>query len=1503
MLKKTCLKIAGILLAVAVLASTVTVILPTSAQATKSPPTDWFTDDFEHSNNLKALYDQSYTNNADVITTEISAESEESDNKVLSFKKTDTSTGDVNLTIFPQTAEGAYALVGDETEQGIKPASGKTYRYIVEYKYRMVSISGYGIYSEVGVSERDSRNLKNAYTSYHQSASPNTTNVGTWGEFQTLCPLGEWQTISMPATYKPGDGLSVPAVAINFKLAGNFVGEFQVDDICIKRVADGDTTSTVIFNTNCTSPEQKYNPVTYVTGAEYTLPVPTCKGYEFIGWYSDGDFTELCDNYLPENNIKGKYSRLFARWSNTEMTDDFDQTMISESDRQLKGGFSIESGAGISGTAALKLSRRDAGEAFTVPRDLKGKLYTKETEKDKTYNYTAEISYKTNSDKAVSILFDLIENGTEKSLASAQGEIEISQKLGNNDGEWHTAKVALRFKATKAKTATVAVRAKTVGAAEVIIDDLNIVEIKKPLGSYKFVGDEYTGYYAPVAGVKGSVTDIPTPDRDGYNFAGWADADGNVINASMFGDTDYLLYPKWEKTSAPEGTTAVSSDNFDNSSDDRGANASSSVSGPDNSTWAVDDFERYANVGFNTADYTDWNFASDENFSLTVDTEENGNKYLHIVNKGGNMSDVRANVWFRDGDGNVVGAYKPTKFLGKYLITYKFRYKINKANTEGSYGCYMKATSVNTNTGAASQSLVFALTGGNNPGNIQYNDVFYGNNDGNWHTASLTVEMNLTRNVTFYPGWFLDICKRKVDVCLDDVSISAKYMANTYFNETNADYGKTYVNFKFKTSYTNDQNQTVAGPLIDSVTALYGENPNLPTPVVAGKFFEGWYYNGTKISNDEPLTLLKSGSQYGTYILEARYRDRTADDPIINTFDINLRDGAGTGKTTALAVSSSSAGNGLINLYNSVSSPVILGSLNENDKVNLIVRFRYKSSSLPNDGVSIDFDLAAPQSTASLSKEKGTNLSVALTGGDGRWHTVSLPVTLTRNAESPGSDVTLLIKLSSSSALGGVYFDEFEIFDAGNKELSLISYKGKVYIEPITGVKGTKFTLPQSSDPTYSVGGWYTDEKMTELFGKAGQTIAFDKASVTLYGDFLNPYGYYATETFDNTIDIWTNQMTSRGSAFEAVWNQWGGPRGKMLDFRITDEDSYDEDGKSLKYDSDLAKDNWSAILLTDSINDQIYLGSKFDEDPATYIVSFWYKIDRADTDLTLGIGGSNYNCYWEGNSRGSDPIKFTAGTKTDGWQQITLYMQVDWTVGSAGENANDVYAQMSIKGEGVIYFDEINYTKVNSGLAEALYFDTDGGSMCLPLVGKQGDTIPKLPTPVKEGHTFEGWYTDYAYENRFDRTTFGGDGINYLFANYTKDEIKKPVAGDEEKEPEIPNIFDEPEIPEKDDNPDIENTENKPQNTDNGNTENSDNNSGTVGDISWEKRPIYEDITEEISTTNYRTKTVITKTKIPPKGGLSTLWIVVIIVASVLVAAGVTVAVIFFVKRKRSRI
>lgn len=1463
MFKNFKLKAISICSAAAIMLSAVITVFPVAAEAPKLAPADWFTDNFEHGNELKALYDTVYKDNEEKMSVGIGTEDDESSNKVLRIVKNDTipgTGGDVNITLYPQQADGSYAFVGEDDGNGsIVPKAGKNYNYIVEYRYKLVSTGGaYGIYTSVGVSEKDSMALKNSYTTYTHTATLNTSAIGEWGVFNLYAPTNEWQTVSMPAIYKSGDGFNAPVIVLNFKIAKVFKGEILIDDICIKRVADGDTTSTVIINPNYNTTE-RFNPITYVTGAEYKLPVLTRKGYEFVGWYADKEYSELCENALPENKVNNRYTILYARWTDSTLTDSFDQNNAGE--RYMTGGFSIEKNAGINGTDALKLMRTESGEAVTIPRDLKGRLYTFDAKKGESYNYTAELWYKAESTlpaDGVTLMFDIVESGTQNSLAGTQGEIKISAELGNADGAYHKASVALRFVAAADKTATIALRAFCASGAELFIDDLNVQEMTRDFGSFKFVGDEDTGYYAPIAGEYGDKTGIKTPDRDGYDFVGWADKDGKIISAASFGNSDYVLYPKWEKFTAPEGTTLIASDNFDKYGADRTATGST-VIGPDASSWATDDFERYATEEFKASDYTDFDFSKDDKYTISVDTEENGNRYLHIVNKGGNNSGINHTLWFRDTNGDIAAKFHQDSrtLSGKFVITYKFRYKINSA-TEGSFGLYLKSSAVRADDKSFDQVNVFGLTKNYKPIDIGTWGEYYGLGDGNWHTASISTVHNVTtsgRNKDYYPGFVFDIAKRSVDICLDDMSIDVKY-----YSKSAGD--KTALNFRFKTDYKDADNKTVKGPDIDIVSANYGEKANLPTPIVKGKVFEGWYYEGKKI-DAENISIERPKN--GGITLEAKYRDPAADDPITNTFDVKLVSGNGTGSTAALGVSSSSAGNGLINLIDSTTGSAPVKTLAENEKINWIVRFRYKSSAAVNGGVGIDFDLTKPGTVKSLSAENGTTLNVSLTASDGNWHMVSLPVSLTRNALDLDSDVTLFIKLTSAAAVGGIYFDEFEIYDAGNNALSFVKFEGKKYVAPIAGLVGNTISLPDTPDPDYSIGGWYKDEKLTELFGKANEKITLGNDVLTLYGEYLTPDGFYAVERFDRTTEIYEKQMTSRGGGYQTIWDTYG-LAGKMRSFQITDETCHDADGKGkcLKYDIDGVNDTYSSILLTNNVDEQIYLGNKEDEEEALYLVSFWYKVDRADTNIKISVSGSNYNCMWETNSFGCDSVDIPVMYKTDGWQKMNLYLQVSWRMGSAGENAKDIYALFTVSGQGLLYFDDFEYTKVNTGRAESIYFDTDGAAFIAPYTGKEGETIPALPTLKKEGYKFEGWYTDYAYEHKFDRTTFGNDGINYLLAYFTEDEIP---ASDDTGDNNITNDS------ENDDDADI--------------------------DISYQPTPIYEDVTEEYQVVNYRTKTVITKTKIPGNGGFAWYWIVIIAASAVIIVGGAVVAVIVVKRRK----
>ena len=86
----------------------------------------------------------------------------------------------------------------------------------------------------------------------------------------------------------------------------------------------------------------------------------------------------------------------------------------------------------------------------------------------------------------------------------------------------------------------------------------------------------------------------------------------------------------------------------------------------------------------------------------------------------------------------------------------------------------------------------------------------------------------------------------------------------------------------------------------------------------------------------------------------------------------------------------------------------------------------------------------------------------------------------------------------------------------------------------------------------------------------------------------------------------------------------------------------------------------------------------------------------------------------------------------------------------------------------------------------------------------------------------------------------------------------------------------------------------------DNNITNDSENDDDADIDISYQPTPIYEDVTEEYQVVNYRTKTVITKTKIPGNGGFAWYWIVIIAASAVIIAGG-TVAAVIVVKRRKA--
>ncbi len=78
--------------------------------------------------------------------------------------------------------------------------------------------------------------------------------------------------------------------------------------------------------------------------------------------------------------------------------------------------------------------------------------------------------------------------------------------------------------------------------------------------------------------------------------------------------------------------------------------------------------------------------------------------------------------------------------------------------------------------------------------------------------------------------------------------------------------------------------------------------------------------------------------------------------------------------------------------------------------------------------------------------------------------------------------------------------------------------------------------------------------------------------------------------------------------------------------------------------------------------------------------------------------------------------------------------------------------------------------------------FDTDGGTDIAPVILSEGDyiTVPSIPT--KEGFTFEGWYLDAEFTQKFDfeTMTMPANGIT-LYAKFVEDKTSTtPTTGDD---------------------------------------------------------------------------------------------------------------------------
>ena len=1071
-----------------------------------------------------------------------------------------------------------------------------------------------------------------------------------------------------------------------------------------------------------------------------------------------------------------------------------------------------------------------------IPRDESGNPYTIEITEGNTYKFLLQFDYKYEqghpsagsiylygafidpsdmfSNVKTSGLMTFI-NGQGVTAPGAYGSIP-----GARDGQWYTAAIPMVYTATEDTKLIVGLKSAVSNWHNYYLDNIQII----PISSQKELGMVYLktnggNTLAPITGCVGDEYEMPKPSKgEDFSFAGWyTDAEFSTPYDGKFPVNGTTLYAKWD-------------------GDDEGGG------------------------GVDTA-FTD---------TIEYDAERvykvSGNGTSSVIDgalllKGNNSTD---NIIPRDENGRVY-TFKVTEGnTYKFLLQFDYYYADGHA-TAGSiylYGAFIDPLAMTSNVKVSGVMTFIHGQSVTAPGAY---DSIPGGMDGQWHTASIPMVYTATADTELTIG-LKSIVSSWHNYYLDNIQmipISADKEFGTVYFETNG------------------------GNPVTPATGCIGDDYKMFEPYKSeDTSFAGWYTdaelttaydgkfpdNGTKLYAKWEKAEVSEEAIFSVSIDDLEHdalREFNADKTFVN---ITTREGEGVDGSRGSRIDFTEKGQFIYVPKGENAS----FNFNSGRPYKFIVKFKYKYNSGWNQYARLwIYPRAVNADTGTILPSGGRSnhgiiigpfLDTTVEGEydflhgsiDDGWHTAYMTCEFVAASNTPNAAIGLYFE---NPIAGSLSIDDLEIYRvAPQKDISIMFLDaGNVNVNPVLWVAGEEFTLPDPERKNSSFSGWFTDEKCTIPYTEN----VFPDKTTTVYGEFLTENGFYAEEHFDNNEAIWESVTP------EYYFERYG-LKGKMRNFEFSDEVFHDSDGsgRSLKYDRD-GVDNtevYSQIILTNNIDNQIYISSAEDDPTATYIVSFYVKCEKADSDLRLTVGGCSPISEWETNTEKSDTYTIPVLSKFD-WQKVSLLLTPEWLPGTAGSHYTTSYLCFILHGVGTVYIDDFEITKLKSNNGQTLHFDTNGGTHIPSIAGEEGTPIDMPDDPKKEGYVFGGWFYDLSYEEPFTNTVFDDSRTTYLFAKWDED----PNAAKEDKWGDMEEFDD--------------------GTTNNGNKE-----------PEYDYEYIYEDIYEEYEVPYNRKKIVlktISQKPVNSDNGISILWIIIIISAAVIIAATV-IAFLIFKKRKK---
>ncbi len=285
-------------------------------------------------------------------------------------------------------------------------------------------------------------------------------------------------------------------------------------------------------------------------------------------------------------------------------------------------------------------------------------------------------------------------------------------------------------------------------------------------------------------------------------------------------------------------------------------------------------------------------------------------------------------------------------------------------------------------------------------------------------------------------------------------------------------------------------------------------------------------------------------------------------------------------------------------------------------------------------------------------------------------------------------------------------------YDAKYK--SIIAFPGK----PVT-------TLPleEPTMPGQVFAGWYYDSAFTKpVSGKNAPAESGDIYAMWGKAPFICDFEDYTPIKANARAKYVTDEDT--GNNYLDWWDGWV-------------PDTSNVKGVTSNY--------YNSFIHNGNKRFQVFSGSE-------YKVTFKYKLLEGEIKVR-GLTG-DFNAQWanrKDQTNGPNPEVVLNKVDPDNWHTATFTF-----VAALNDPAHN-FLGLGIQGLGHIYIDDISIEcEINSNniYGSVIVLDTNGGKTITHVSGEVGSKIV-LPTPVRSGYKFVGWYTDKTFTAKFTETTY----------------------------------------------------------------------------------------------------------------------------------------------------